>query len=88
MTTIWGHLKNGNGVEVAHFLDIVNESIIIDMAESIACDPTLGFNDIVVENDNEGIIWKRVFADKYDEPADIDSDMGFDPYEGCCTWDC
>ena len=23
-----------------------------------------------------------------DEPADIDSDEGFDPYEGCFTWDC
>ena len=23
-----------------------------------------------------------------DEPADIDNDCGFDPYEGCYTWDC
>ena len=23
-----------------------------------------------------------------DEPADIDNDCGFDPYEGCFTWDC
>lgn len=23
-----------------------------------------------------------------DEPADIDDDCGFDPYEGCYTWDC
>lgn len=22
------------------------------------------------------------------EPDDIDDDMGFDPYEGCYTWDC
>lgn len=22
------------------------------------------------------------------EPADIDDDCGFDPYEGCYTWDC
>ena len=22
------------------------------------------------------------------EPNDIDSDEGFDPYEGCFTWDC
>lgn len=27
--------------------------------------------------------------DWYDcEPADIDDDCGFDPYEGCYTWDC
>lgn len=25
---------------------------------------------------------------EYDEPADIDDDCGFDPYEGCCTYDC
>ena len=24
----------------------------------------------------------------YDEPADIDSDMGFDPYMGCFSADC
>lgn len=22
------------------------------------------------------------------EPDDIDDDMGYDPYEGCFTWDC
>lgn len=28
-------------------------------------------------------------GDPYDdEPVDIDSDEGFDPYEGCFTWDC
>ena len=27
--------------------------------------------------------------DNYDdEPDDIDDDCGFDPYEGCFTWDC
>lgn len=24
----------------------------------------------------------------YDEPADIDDDCSFDPYEGCYTYDC
>ena len=24
----------------------------------------------------------------YEEPADIDDDCGFDPYCGCCTYDC
>lgn len=23
-----------------------------------------------------------------EEPADIDDDTGYDPYEGCLTWDC
>lgn len=26
--------------------------------------------------------------DEYEEPDDIDSDFGFDPYEGCYTYDC
>lgn len=29
----------------------------------------------------------EVYDDDY-EPADIDSDFGFDPYEGCYTYDC
>jgi len=24
----------------------------------------------------------------FEEPEDIDSDFGFDPYEGCYTYDC
>lgn len=29
------------------------------------------------------------YDDPYDdEPADIDDDCGFDPYEGCFTFDC
>jgi hypothetical protein len=27
-------------------------------------------------------------AEEDDEPEDIDSDFGFDPYEGCYTYDC
>ena len=26
--------------------------------------------------------------DGYEEPTDIDDDFGFDPYEGCYTYDC
>ena len=26
--------------------------------------------------------------EEYEEPADIDDDCGFDPYEGCYTYDC
>lgn len=26
--------------------------------------------------------------EEVDEPADIDDDCGFDPYEGCYTYDC
>lgn len=27
-------------------------------------------------------------VNEYYEPTDIDDDMGFDPYEGCFTYDC
>lgn len=37
-------------------------------------------SEVVVEYDPEG--------DGNDEPDDIDDDCGFDPYEGCFTWDC
>ena len=37
-------------------------------------------SEVVAEYDPEG--------EGSDEPADIDDDMGFDPYEGCFTWDC
>lgn len=30
----------------------------------------------------------RPEGEGYDEPDDIDDDEGFDPYEGCYTWDC
>ncbi len=30
----------------------------------------------------------RPIDDKYEEPADIDDDCGFDPYCGCYTYDC
>lgn len=88
MTTIWGYYKNGDGVEVARFLDAVDLDTVVDTARAIACDLALGFDDVIVNNDNEGDIWSASAADEYDEPADIDSDVGFDPYEGCCTWDC
>ena len=28
------------------------------------------------------------FDDDYEEPDDIDSDLGYDPYAGCYTYDC
>ena len=34
---------------------------------------------------------EEFYCDDYDyedEPLDIDDDCGFDPYEGCYTWDC
>ena len=47
----------------------------------------MGYDEYYAETDDEvPADWD---GDPYDdEPADIDSDEGFDPYEGCFTWDC
>lgn len=38
--------------------------------------------------DDDGTIYCPSCAHEDEEPADIDSDFGFDPYEGCYTYDC
>lgn len=45
----------------------------------------------VIDMDTGEILWDSYsyFHDVDDfEPADIDDDCGFDPYEGCFTFDC
>jgi hypothetical protein len=44
----------------------------------------------LLDNDNSEIIADCGYDDEEEdsEPLDIDSDEGFDPYEGCFTWDC
>ena len=43
---------------------------------------------MVFDEDQEVVAEYDPEEEDDDEPADIDSDEGFDPYEGCCTWDC
>jgi hypothetical protein len=54
-----------------------------DFAEVLGVRASLVYNEdgeVLAEYDPE--------EDLGDEPADIDDDCGFDPYEGCYTWDC
>ena len=54
-----------------------------ELAELLGVRASMVFNEdleVVAEYDPE-----EGFGD---EPDDIDSDTGFDPYEGCFTWDC
>ena len=88
MITIWGYLKNGNGVEIAHFLDAVDDATIIEAAKAIARNFDFSFDNVVASVDYGDIIWSAYGFDEADEPADIDSDMGFDPYMGCFSDDC
>lgn len=48
-------------------------------------------HDIEWDEDDIQEDWKFDIVeadDKYEEPADIDDDCGFDPYCGCYTYDC
>ena len=35
-----------------------------------------------------GVVPVEEDDEEYEEPDDIDSDFGFDPYMGCCSYDC
>lgn len=49
----------------------------------------LGKDVCLVWDDNaEVVAYYDPDAEDYEEPADIDNDCGFDPYEGCYTYDC
>lgn len=39
-----------------------------------------------VDTHEDDDLW--ISSDEDEEPTDIDSDFGFDPYEGCYTYDC
>lgn len=53
-----------------------------DLAELLGAHATM-----VADEDSEVVA--EYDPEEFDcEPADIDDDCGFDPYEGCFTWDC
>ena len=50
-----------------------------------------------LDDDTNACRWSMYYTDtgemvpddwSYNEPNDIDDDMGFDPFEGSYTWDC
>ena len=50
------------------------------------CDTSMALPSAMIDDD--GTIYCPFCAEGCDEPADIDDDCGFDPYEGCYTYDC
>lgn len=44
--------------------------------------------DLVSQHEGAKIFFLVYEPDEDDEPDDIDSDEGFDPYAGCFTYDC
>ena len=49
-------------------------------------------NIAIIDLDTGEVVWDWIGDSQddldYDEPANIDDDCGFDPYEGCFTFDC
>jgi hypothetical protein len=67
----------------------VPDDAIIDMAMAIYADPSIPYDNVAVVDQTDGeVLWDICSAAEYDEPADIDSDVGFDPYMGCYSDDC
>lgn len=77
-----------NWIGIALFSDIVETPAIIDVCRCI-WDCTTGADDLaLIDLDTGEILWNAADAQEYDEPDDWDSEMGFDPYEGCYSYDC
>lgn len=67
----------------------VPDYAILDMAMAIDADPTIPHDNVAIVDQTSGeVMWDACSAAEYDEPADIDSDVGFDPYMGCFSDDC
>lgn len=82
--------NDGEWNGVALFADTIDLRVIIDTA----CAIYEGSNDYadvaVIDMETGEILWNGVDAEEYDEPddGDWDREMGFDPYEGCYSFDC
>ena len=50
------------------------------------CGMTMALPSAMVDND--GHCFCSSCSCEFDEPINIDDDFGFDPYEGCYTYDC
>lgn len=81
--TLWMNLETGELLTYAEMLVQAREWYDLD-DDTNACDLSEYYEDT---GDPVPADWDEWKADD-DEPADIDNEMGFDPYEGCYTWDC
>ena len=62
------------------------ENALPMIVECACCGMTMALPSAMIDDD--GYCYCSSCAGEYDEPADIDDDCGFDPYEGCYTYDC
>ena len=88
MTTIGVYYK-GEWTEFVRIMGGVQDYAIIDMAMAIDADPSIPHENVAIyDTETEEIWWSADEGCIDDEPADIDSDMGYDPYMGCFSDDC
>ena len=63
------------------------ENALPMIVECACCGMTMALPSAMIVDD--GSCFCSSCAEECDqEPADIDDDFGFDPYEGCYTYDC
>ena len=87
MTTIRVYYK-GKWETIVLIKGRVPDYAIIDMAMAIDANPSIPHENVAIVDQTDGeVLWDACSATEYDEPADIDSDMGFDPYMGCFSDD-
>ena len=63
-----------------------NENNLPQLFECSCCGTIATLESAMI--DENGLCYCSSCACADDEPADIDSDFGFDPYDGCYTYDC
>ena len=56
------------------------------IVECSCCGMTMALPSAMIDDD--GHCFCSSCSCEFDEPIDIDDDCGFDPYEGCYTYDC
>lgn len=85
MTAIYTMILNGKVIAEVSGTEYAYEAWAkLEELARFLCAPAY----LVSNDDSEVVAEYDPEDDGADEPDDIDDDCGFDPYEGCFTWDC
>ena len=76
--TLWMNLEHGYLLTYDEMIAEAREMYDLD-DDTNACRWSMYYTDTGEKVPDDGF---------YNEPNDIDDDMGFDPFAGCYTWDC
>lgn len=78
--------ETGEWTPVGLFSDIIPADVLHNLCIALF-EMTEGASTVAVMDTNTGEVVTEVAESDY-EPDWIDDDCGFDPYEGCFTYDC